>query len=98
MDALRAADDLLAADEHVERVGVVRVVGARHRVERADALREAVEDVEVGAVLGLDERAQLALELGVEVLERVDVGVATLVECWCMGGVFLLLWRGEWLV
>ncbi len=34
MDALRAGDDLLATDEHVERVAQRRIVLARHRVER----------------------------------------------------------------
>lgn len=34
MDALSARNDLLAADEHVEGVAQLRVVRARHRVER----------------------------------------------------------------
>jgi hypothetical protein len=36
VDALRAADDLLAADEHVKGVGVGGVVGAGHGVEGPD--------------------------------------------------------------
>lgn len=34
MHALRARDDLFAADEHVERVAVARILRVRHRVER----------------------------------------------------------------
>ena len=42
MDALRPADDLLAADEHVEGVGVVAIIQARHRVEGANLAGEDV--------------------------------------------------------
>ncbi len=39
MDTLRARDNLLPADEHVVRVGVVGVVGAGHGVEGAHRRR-----------------------------------------------------------
>ena len=46
---LRAADDLLAADEDVKRARVVGVVGARHGVKGAHGERVAVQHVEIGA-------------------------------------------------
>ena len=38
--ALRAGDDLLAADEHVEGAAVARVLRVRHRVEGARLIRQ----------------------------------------------------------
>mmetsp|Transcript_5902 Transcript_5902/g.24712 ORF Transcript_5902/g.24712 Transcript_5902/m.24712 type:complete len:316 (+) Transcript_5902:337-1284(+) len=78
VDALRSRDDLLAAHEHVERVG--QVLGGRtggiavrrgvgHRVEGADRQRVLVHDEEVGAVLSLDEVAEDFLVFGREVVE-----------------------------
>mmetsp|Transcript_9067 Transcript_9067/g.16351 ORF Transcript_9067/g.16351 Transcript_9067/m.16351 type:complete len:204 (-) Transcript_9067:1255-1866(-) len=68
VDALRARDDLLAADEDVEGVGVIVVVGAGHGVERADGEGVAVEEVKVGAILFLHQSTQSALHLGVQVI------------------------------
>lgn len=54
MHALRARDDLLPADEHVERVAVLGgLEGAGHGVEGADGQGEAVQDEKVGAVFWL---------------------------------------------
>ena len=69
VDALRARADLLAAEEDVVRVRVPAVVGARHRVERPHRRREAVEEVEVGAILLGDELAERALLRGAQVVE-----------------------------
>eukprot|EP00227_Mantoniella_beaufortii_P016598 CAMPEP_0197580592 /NCGR_PEP_ID=MMETSP1326-20131121/4344_1 /TAXON_ID=1155430 /ORGANISM="Genus nov. species nov., Strain RCC2288" /LENGTH=559 /DNA_ID=CAMNT_0043144371 /DNA_START=127 /DNA_END=1808 /DNA_ORIENTATION=- len=71
VDALGAADDLLAADEDVEAVGVLGVVGGRHGVERPGAQRVPVQDVEVRVVLRLDQSTQDALMLRGQVAIRV---------------------------
>mgnify|MGYP007054560256 CR=1 FL=1 len=68
VDALAARDDLLAADEHVERVGVARVVGVGHGVEGARGRGVLVEDEVVGAVLLPHELAQAHLVARVQVL------------------------------
>mmetsp|Transcript_23133 Transcript_23133/g.59104 ORF Transcript_23133/g.59104 Transcript_23133/m.59104 type:complete len:476 (-) Transcript_23133:597-2024(-) len=80
VDALRARDDLLAADEHVVRVGVRGVVGAGHGVEGADGQRVPVQDVKVGAVARLDHLAQRTLQLRGQVAQRVHIGVAVVLE------------------
>lgn len=85
VDALGAAEDLLAA--HVEVVGVaVAGAGGGHGVEGADGEGVLVEYVEVGAVFLEDELAELFL-LGCAVLGgRVRRGFNFIGEVWCGGG------------
>mmetsp|Transcript_8208 Transcript_8208/g.23372 ORF Transcript_8208/g.23372 Transcript_8208/m.23372 type:complete len:312 (-) Transcript_8208:98-1033(-) len=68
VDALRAGEDLLAADEEVVAVRVRRVHGAGHRVERPRRERVLVHHVEVRVVLLLDDAAERLLLLRRRVL------------------------------
>mmetsp|Transcript_57821 Transcript_57821/g.118353 ORF Transcript_57821/g.118353 Transcript_57821/m.118353 type:complete len:201 (+) Transcript_57821:199-801(+) len=72
---LRPRHDLLAAHEDVIGVGVVGVVGARHRVERPYLHGEALEDPEVGAILLLHQLPQVPLLMRLKVLEFFDVSL-----------------------
>lgn len=59
VDTLGAREDLLAAHEHVVRVGQKRVVRRGHCVGGAERDRELVQDIEVGVVLLEDEAAEV---------------------------------------
>ena len=78
VDALRAGDDLLTADEDVVGIGVVRVGRVGHGVKRPRRRRVLGEHVKVGVVLFLDELPEDALVLGAEVPERVHALDASL--------------------
>ena len=75
MHALRTRDDLLAAHEHVERVGEllrrrqVRSLGVGHRVERPDREWVLIHHEEIGAELLLHDVAKLFLDGRGEVVE-----------------------------
>lgn len=75
---LSTRHDLLTTDHDVERVAPALVVRVRHRVERTHGQRELVEDVEVRAVLLLDEAAEPLLVLGREVVLKLLVGASLL--------------------
>mmetsp|Transcript_113153 Transcript_113153/g.221874 ORF Transcript_113153/g.221874 Transcript_113153/m.221874 type:complete len:214 (+) Transcript_113153:215-856(+) len=61
VDALRSGHNLLAADEQIVRVRPARVLGVRHRVERACRLWILVHHVKVSAVLLSDQLSQSLL-------------------------------------
>mmetsp|Transcript_28828 Transcript_28828/g.73073 ORF Transcript_28828/g.73073 Transcript_28828/m.73073 type:complete len:283 (-) Transcript_28828:866-1714(-) len=67
MAALRAAPDLLAAEDQVIGVGVLRLVFVRHGVEGPHGRRVAVQEEQVYAVLLLHQRSQRALLLSAQV-------------------------------
>lgn len=59
MDTLGTRKDLLAAHKEVVAVGVARVLGVGHGVERSDSGGEFVEDIEVSVILREDEAAEM---------------------------------------
>mmetsp|Transcript_4880 Transcript_4880/g.7168 ORF Transcript_4880/g.7168 Transcript_4880/m.7168 type:complete len:351 (-) Transcript_4880:751-1803(-) len=58
MHTLSARHDFLAAHENIIRVGIARVILARHRVEGTHIHRKPIHDVEIRLVLVLDEGSQ----------------------------------------
>ena len=74
VDTLGAGHDLFTADENVVGVGVGRVFGVLHRVERTDVRGELIDDVEVLLVFAVDDLAEDLLVLGANVLRVAMVG------------------------
>ena len=58
MDSLATRHDFLTAHEEIVGIAEFWVLGVRHRVEGTHRQGEAVENIEVGAELDLDEVTQ----------------------------------------
>jgi len=93
VDTLSSRQDLLTTHEEIVRVRVLGVLGVGHSVEGTDLERELVQHEEVSVVLGLDQLAELLLDLGRQVIIITHLHSVLTQQC---NGILVLQAKSLW--